>query len=90
MVPRDHTRLKEELFETGFCISLTIRTTNVGRGHVLLNQRLCLRGRSPLANRLDSATPFCSLLPPQAALANVPPPTAKRQTVRMNELILGR
>ena len=45
---------------------------DVGRGHVLLNQRLCLRRQSPLANRLDSATPFCSLPPPQAALANVP------------------
>ena len=38
----------------------------------LLNQRLCHRVRSTLANRLDSATPFCSLHPPQAALANVP------------------
>ena len=50
------------------------RRISVGRGHVLLNQRLCHRVRSTLANRLDSATPFCSLLPPQAALANVPPP----------------
>ena len=39
---------------------------------ILLNQRLCLRRQSLLANRLDSATPFCSLHPPQAALANVP------------------
>ena len=38
----------------------------------LLNQRLCLRRQSLLANHLDSATPFCSLHPPQAALANVP------------------
>ena len=27
---------------------------------------------APLANRLVAATPFCSLYPPQAALANVP------------------
>ena len=38
----------------------------------LLNQRLCHRVQSTLANRLDSATPFCSLYPPPAALANVP------------------
>ena len=51
-----------------------LRKTDVGMGHApdLLNQRLCQRGQSPLANRLDSATPFCSLHPPQAALANVP------------------
>ena len=51
-------------------------TASVGRGHVLLNQRLCLRGQSPLVSRLDSATPSCSLSPPQAALASVPPPSA--------------
>ncbi len=51
-----------------------LRKMDVGMGHApdLLNQRLCQRGQSPLANRLDSATPFCSLHPPQAALANVP------------------
>ena len=51
-----------------------LQKTDVGMGHApdLLNQRLCQRGQSPLANRLDSATPFCSLHPPQAALANVP------------------
>ena len=54
--------------------SVCFAHSNVGWTHVstLLNQRLCHRVRSTLANRLDSATPFCSLLPPQAALANVP------------------
>ena len=37
-----------------------------------LNQQLCHRVQSTLANRLDSATPYCSLFPPPAALANVP------------------
>ena len=51
---------------------------------ILLNQRLCLRRQSLLANRLDSATPFCSLHPPQAALANVPDRVSGRQRKRTN------
>ncbi len=40
--------------------------------HILLQHRLCQRGRCPHANRRVVATPYCSLHPPQAALATVP------------------
>ena len=42
------------------------------RQRLLLWLRLCLRSFHALANRQVTATPFCSLLPPPAALANVP------------------
>ena len=38
----------------------------------LLQLRLCLHSHSSLANRQVAATPFSSLLPPPAALGNVP------------------
>ena len=65
-------------------------TAPVGRGHVLLNQRLCLRGQSPLVSRLDSATPSCSLSPPQAALASVPPPWQLRNAVQYRKFLRSR
>ena len=39
-----------------------------------LQHRLCRRGLTPLANHRVAAAPYCSLHPPPAALANVPPP----------------
>ena len=79
------TRRRTEKFGKIWCFlkesASLFRLPPVGRRHGLLDQRFCLRGQRPLASRLDPAAPFYSLLPPQAALVNVSPPTVKRQTV---------
>ena len=65
-------------------------TAPVGRGHVLLYQRLCLRGESPLVSRLDSASPSCSLSPPQGCSQASPRRQRKRQTVQANIFVRSR